>query len=185
MTITKTLFAGALCALACRGPNDGAPERAVTAPPRVDRPDEARGPGAIPTDFSIEVGGGPVAAEVAANITTERTRIEPRLGSPGEFDVVVIAVDHDEIGFESGTREIRRVPAPAARVAALHRLVHERRAELQAPCIDPSIMDGATVRVLVHAGGADEQFSCTNASTPAFEALTTAFRGIVRDSLGS
>jgi hypothetical protein len=180
MYLTKTLVAGALCALACRGSNDSRPETVETAPPR-ERTDSV----APPTDFAIQIGGGPVAGEMAANMVLERTRIEPRPGSPGEFDVVVIAVGHDHSGFESGTREVRRVPAPAARVAALYRIVRDRRAELEGPCMNLEIMDGATVGISVHENGLDHEFRCTNASTPAFEALSTGVESLARDALGS
>jgi hypothetical protein len=185
MTITKTLFAGALCAMACRQPSDVRPTEQIERPARVEPERRDPATAGVPTDFSIELGGGPVAASMAANMTLERTRIEPRPGSPGEFDVVLVAISHDEMGHETTTRELRRAPIPVARIDALHRIVRERREELRAPCMDPSIMDGAVRRVLVHADGSDEQFTCVNASTPAFDALTIAYDETVRQALGS
>ena len=81
--------------------------------------------------------------------------------------------------MDGESREVSRVFVDGAAVQALYTLIVERREELEAPCFDPTIMDGGTSGFAVHMNGSDLGFRCTNASSPAFEALAEAYRGLV------
>jgi hypothetical protein len=170
-----------LCALACRSTQDRETTRpVVTANPGGGA--STHPSAGAPPDFAIRVGGGPVAGWMAEGMTIEHARIEPRPNAPGEFDVVVIAVTHDSMGMPGPEREVRRAPVAADRVAELYEIVRTREDELEGPCMNPEIMDGATTSVVVRANGTDYDFRCTNATTPAFSALTDAFRALVDET---
>lgn len=182
----RTTLAILVCLSACGSPEastvtapaEPAPvEPAVTSPP-APLPPPAPEPlaHAAPPDFAMSVSGGPVAGFMAAGLTEMTVRLVPHPDAPGAFDLVEASVTHDSYGVPGEPNEVRRVVVPPARVAALHTMMRERLAELEAPCADPSIMDGAVRSILVHADGADHQFTCSNATTPAFDALSGELR---------
>ena len=85
--------------------------------------------------------------------------------------------------MRSTLEQEQRAHVPRARAEALWRLIEQHRDELAGPCMDPTIMDGATSGFQVTANGVDASFTCTNASTPAFDALSEAWRSLVQDVL--
>lgn len=177
---TSMMIALALVAGCGSAPARATLGSAPAQPPRDRRIAEAPGSPAVPDDFAIAMDGGPVARWMAAGMTVTRTRIEPG-AQPGSFQLVVTEHDVDEMGIPGADREVARLPVPADRVAALFAIVRDRRAELEGPCIDMRVMDGATTSIRVRAEGAEHVFRCTNASTPAFTALSGAYSELVRD----
>ena len=146
----------------------------------TDTPDDVAPVASLPADFEITSTGGPVRA--ASEGVNHTRAIGPRPDAAGEFDLGLTTAEYNMLEpGEPAPPEITRVPVPVDRVAAIYELIRSRRGELSGPCMDPTIMDGATSGYHVVAGGEQMDFRCTNASTPAFSALSEAFNELVQE----
>ena len=140
---------------------------------------ESDSPLEIPSDFAIVVTAGPVAVDFEGG--RRPIRIEARPDGSGDFDLVVMETSV-EIGSRGrGPDPVFRAPLEAADVRPIYAIFRDRRAELEAPCIDHSVQDGGWRAIRVRADGAEHRFQCTNASTPAFDELADAFDALVQN----
>lgn len=171
-------------ATAC-GPAEAPVASSSTSPsstPPVVEPVVEPAPPALPDDFRMSAVGGPVMAAMAAGMTLTHAELRPGAVA-GSFELVEIAVTNDAMGMPGEAVEARRAPVARERVEALHRYVTEHLAALEGPCFDPTIMDGAMSRLEVTFGGTSHTFSCVNARTPEFIALSEMFDALVIELL--
>ena len=161
---------------------------ASAAPPPTSEAPPAPAPsvaGPVPDDFVMEIGGGPVQQQVPRPGEMRMvTRLEPRPGATGEFDLVQRSVPGPGTE-EMPPLEMQRVPVPAERVVALYGLLASGRSVLERPCIDLQVQDGTTHFIRVEQHGASALYQCTNTSTPEFDALQAAFERLVSDLVPS
>lgn len=157
------------------------PAPTVEPAPPAEPPAPPPAPAALPDDFAMRTGGGPVMAGMAAGMTINHSEIRPG-ATAGTFDVVVLAVVHDEMGMPGEGTEVRRTTAPRERVEAIYQYVTTNLAALSAPCFDPSIMDGAVARLEVTYAGQAHTFSCVNARTPEFSQLESLYQAVVTET---
>jgi hypothetical protein len=146
----------------------------VEAPPAT--------PPAVPDDFAMSGSGGPVAGWMAAGMTFTEARLQPG-AARDTFELLEVQYTVDAMGARGPATESRRVTVPAARTSELHRYVVDHLAELEAPCFDPTIMDGAGSSYTVTYAGGAHTFSCVNARTPAFDGLSALYGALVSELL--
>jgi hypothetical protein len=107
------------------------------------------------------------------------TRLEPRPGAAGQFDLV----QRSEPTPPSEVRsvEVARVRVPAARVAALYAVLASGRSTLERPCVNTDVEDGESHFVRVHERGADAEYRCTNTTTLELDVLQSSFWALVSE----
>lgn len=151
-----------------------------TPPAEPERPVEA--PSSLPDDFAMLPSGGPTMTEMAANMTLNHTELRPG-ATAGTFEMVEVAVLHDGMGMAGERTDVRRAPAPRERVEAIYQYATTNMTALEASCVDPTIMDGATARLVLTYGGERHTFSCTNARSPEFSQLEGLFNALSNELL--